>query len=257
MGKKPQPPPAPTWEPVLLGWLLPGLGYYFLKEKGKALLAFIVVIGLFVLGLIHGGGGTGINQAIPITHLIPLASLGCGPVYLLVLLFRLGGAAVAPDAFPAGVTLIWIAGGINLVFMADAYFRARGKKFLLPCLLAWCMPGAGYFSKGRLARGLVFFVMILLLFFFGLALQGKLYSLEPDKPLTILATFADLGIGPIYYIVQWLGYGEGDIQSPMFELGNTFILVAGLVNMLVILDVFDLCRGRGIHAPSAEAEGER
>jgi hypothetical protein len=55
--------------------------------------------------------------------------------------------------------------------------------------------------------------------------------------------------------MRWLGYGTGNIEAPTFELGNTFILVAGLVNMLVILDVFDLCGGRGIHAREVKAKG--
>jgi len=255
MGNKTREKQTPTWEPVILGWLVPGLGYYFLRDLRKAFLAFLVVMGLFILGLVYGGGILGLQKDIPITHLVPLASLGCGPVYLIALFLHPGeGGGAGP--YPAGVTLIWIAGALNILFLADTYFRPRGKKFILSCVLSWCLPGAGHIARGRYMKGLIFFVMILLLFFFGMALQGKLYTLEKDKPLTILATFADLGIGPIYYFMQWLGFGQGDIECTTFELGNTFILVAGLLNMLVILDVFDLSRRRGIYAEADENREE-
>ena len=29
-----------------------------------------------------------------------------------------------------------------------------------------------------------------------------------------------------------------------YEYGNTFVIVAGLLNMLVVLDVFDIAKGR-------------
>lgn len=244
-----------SWGYIAAGWLVPGLGYYLLKERGKACLAFVSVFALFFIGLWHGGGGTGIDKSIPITHLIPLVSLGCGPVYLLVLIMEMGSSA-AGNLFPIGQTLIWLAGGMNIVFIVDTYFRQKDQKFLLTCLLSWCLPGAGHISRRRYARGILFFVMILCMFFFGLALQGKLYTAEKDQPLTILATFADLGIGQLYYLILWSGNGSGNIEASTSELGNTFILVAGLLNMLVILDVFDLCTGRGLYMRLQPEKGE-
>ena len=40
------------------------------------------------------------------------------------------------------------------------------------------------------------------------------------------------------------GIGAGDVIAITYEYGNTFIIAAGLLNMLVVLDVFDIAKGR-------------
>jgi hypothetical protein len=59
---------------------------------------------------------------------------------------------------------------------------------------------------------------------------------------------ANLGTG-ILYIVCWLmGVGFADDPSQAaratFEYGNTFLLIAGLLNYLTMLDAFDIAVGR-------------
>jgi hypothetical protein len=41
-----------------------------------------------------------------------------------------------------------------------------------------------------------------------------------------------------------MGVGRGDVVVITYEYGNTFIIAAGLLNMLVVLDVFDIAKGR-------------
>jgi hypothetical protein len=43
--------------------------------------------------------------------------------------------------------------------------------------------------------------------------------------------------------VRVLGY-TGDVKSVTFEYGNTFTAVAGLLNILVVLDAYDTALGR-------------
>ena len=40
------------------------------------------------------------------------------------------------------------------------------------------------------------------------------------------------------------GLGAGDVTSPTYEYGNTFLIVAGLLNALVVLDAIDLAKGQ-------------
>ena len=42
----------------------------------------------------------------------------------------------------------------------------------------------------------------------------------------------------------YLGFGTGDVTAITWEYGNTFTIVAGLLNMLVVLDAFDITQGR-------------
>ena len=55
---------------------------------------------------------------------------------------------------------------------------------------------------------------------------------------------ADLGIGLPFVAVSALGLGTGRVVAVTYEYGNTFILVAGLLNMLVVLDAYDMAHGR-------------
>jgi hypothetical protein len=41
-----------------------------------------------------------------------------------------------------------------------------------------------------------------------------------------------------------LGAGAGRVVALTYEYGNAFIIVAGLLNMLVVLDAFDTAHGR-------------
>ena len=59
-----------------------------------------------------------------------------------------------------------------------------------------------------------------------------------------LAACADLGIGLPYFLAWGLGYGGGTVIESTYEYGNTFIIVAGLLNMLVMIDAYDVALGR-------------
>jgi len=110
-------------------------------------------------------------------------------------------------------------------------------------IFAFLVPGAGHFYLGRRARAVAFFSIVIFLFLVGLAVDGKLYTVEPGKPLTFLATIASMGLGLPYFIARAAG-PFGDVMSITYEYGTAFALTAGLMNMLLILDSFDIARQR-------------
>ena len=85
---------------------------------------------------------------------------------------------------------------------------------------------------------------VMLMFVLGVAMQGKLYNPTPEQPLHIFAFIANMGVGIPYIIAQQLGFGAGVISSPSYDFGNTYLWVSGLLNYLIVLDVFDVARGR-------------
>lgn len=111
-------------------------------------------------------------------------------------------------------------------------------------LLAWLIPGAGHFVLGRRRRAIAFAIIVLVCLAIGVALEGNLYRIVADRPLTILATIACLGTGLPYLGLRFIvGYG-GDLLAPGFEYGSAFILTAGLMNLLLILDCWDIVSGQ-------------
>ena len=115
---------------------------------------------------------------------------------------------------------------------------------ILVCLVAWGVPGVGHLWFGRLLKGCVFFVALSAMFSIGLMLEGELFAIDLSQPLVALAAVADLGIGLPYFIAQMFGFGEGRVVATTYEYGNSFLIVSGLLNMLVVIDVFDLAMGR-------------
>jgi hypothetical protein len=109
---------------------------------------------------------------------------------------------------------------------------------------AWLVPGAGHLWLGRTQKGLVFLILLPLMFATGLWLEGRLFPFQPSEPLVALAAFADVGIGLPYFVAKGLSLGAGNVVAWGYEYGNTFIIVAGLLNMLVVLDAFDIAQGR-------------
>ena len=66
--------------------------------------------------------------------------------------------------------------------------------------------------------------------------------------LQVPPMIANLGSG-VLYIVSWLlgiGFAEDPVKAARvtYEYGNTFLLIAGLLNYLVMLDAFDIAAGR-------------
>lgn len=146
------------------------------------------------------------------------------------------------------------------------------RQAVLPCILAWLVPGAGHFQLGRRLRGVAFFAVVLTTYFLGLALEGRAYAADPLHPLTYLATFANVGVGPLDLLQREATYGAlvwrlppgpagAELQQRMrtrvrartSEYGTVFLLTAGLMNMLLILDAFDIATGRKIPPPEKAA----
>ena len=115
---------------------------------------------------------------------------------------------------------------------------------MLLCVAAWAIPGAGHLWLGRRSKGLILLLALPLMFAIGLAIHGRLFPFELSEPLVGLAAIADLGIGAVYFIASALGYGMGDVRAVTYEYGNAFLIVAGLLNLLVVIDAYDIAVGR-------------
>jgi hypothetical protein len=125
---------------------------------------------------------------------------------------------------------------------ADENTRPGG--LVLLCLASWAVPGAGHLWLGRRTKGLVFLVALPLMFAIGLAIHGRLFPFEMSEPLVGLGAMADVGIGLTYFVAATLGYGGGQVRAATYEYGNTFLIVAGLLNLLVVIDAYDVALGR-------------
>jgi hypothetical protein len=111
-------------------------------------------------------------------------------------------------------------------------------------VVSWLVPGAGHLVLGRRQKAIVFFVALTAMFAMGLALNGRLAAFDFSDPLVGLAAIANLGMGIPYFIARAMDLGQGIVTAASYEYGNTFLIVAGLLNMLVAIDAYDVRLGR-------------
>jgi len=148
---------------------------------------------------------------------------------------------------------------------ADPPARARVSP-LAPCVLAWIVPGLGHAWLGRRGRGAAFFTVVVATFVLGIASGGASTVIDRQQPLSYLAIVDNLALGPLDFVARRLTIGElvyrlpdpeadprrheilarvrDRVRIPTYEYGSTFLLTAGLMNILLILDAFDIASGR-------------
>jgi TM2 domain-containing membrane protein YozV len=122
---------------------------------------------------------------------------------------------------------------------------ARRGNRAVAVLLAWIFPGLGHAYLGRRRTALLYALIVTATFLLGLSFEGRLYTIERSQPLTILATFAVSGTGLLNLAARFLSSNPGGtILSPTYEYGCAYLLTAGLMNLLLMLDAWDIASGR-------------
>lgn len=116
------------------------------------------------------------------------------------------------------------------------------------CVAALILPGLGHIVLGRAARGALIGLGIASMFILGFLMEGHLFTPVRGEWLTWFFTFLDTGVGLPYLIclILDLGFKVEPEQAARitFEYGNTFLMVAGALNMLATLDAYDIAVGR-------------
>ena len=112
-------------------------------------------------------------------------------------------------------------------------------------VLAYLVPGAGHFYLGKRGRTVAFFVIVCLMFAIGIAIDGDLYTVvrTGGSLLRFLAGLGSMGGGILYFVAVAMGV-HGDVTSITYEHGTAFTITAGLMNLLLMLDAYDIAESR-------------
>ena len=110
--------------------------------------------------------------------------------------------------------------------------------------IAWLIPGAGHLIQRKWIRGLLLMVSIIGMFLMGLAMNGKVYKSNTGDLLDILGFVGDLGSGGLYILSRGLEWGSTAIASAVGDYGTKFIVVAGLLNIMSVVDAYNIAIGR-------------
>ncbi|NLT66467.1 MAG: hypothetical protein GXX84_07670 [Acidobacteria bacterium] len=112
------------------------------------------------------------------------------------------------------------------------------------CFAGACVPGLGHALLGKWDRAFVFFCSIAIMLTLGIQLQGRLYGPDFVDFFSALKFIAEAGSGLLFWIPWLSGMGNPDPTAYTYDYANLFMYVAGLLNMLVVVDVFDIALGR-------------
>ncbi len=116
-------------------------------------------------------------------------------------------------------------------------------------LLAWILPGAGHWLLGQRGLAAVFFTAITFCYLAGLALGGLKTSVNPK--INHWLFLAELGVGGYTFTCFGLSQTLPDRTEylsyyPSSDLSQIYLSVAGLLNVLAVLDAMARAQTGGL-----------
>ncbi len=118
------------------------------------------------------------------------------------------------------------------------------RQLIRVCVAAWLIPGFGHLLQRRKWRALVLFASILGMFLLGLVMEGTFYSFASPSYLQRLGYLGELCVGIPMAAAKFFGYAGGDPFFVSSDFGTAFLVAAGMLNVLSVLDAFDIAMGR-------------
>ena len=114
--------------------------------------------------------------------------------------------------------------------------------------LAWLIPGGGHFLLKRPGRGGLLAASVAAMFLLGLMMRGALFTPQTGDVLTTVIYWGGF-IGNVmsgipYLFTVWLGYNQADVAGHVHDYGTKFLVGAGLLNILAMVDAFEIATGK-------------
>ena len=114
--------------------------------------------------------------------------------------------------------------------------------------LAWIVPGGGHFLLKRSGRAALLMASVTLMFLFGIFMRGSMFTPQSGDLLTILINYGgflgDLSSGALYLLASLLGYDQPDMAGHVYDYGTKFLVSAGLLNVLAMVDAYEIAVGK-------------
>ena len=114
--------------------------------------------------------------------------------------------------------------------------------------LGWLIPGGGHFLLKRNGRGALLLAAVTGMFVCGLMMQGAMFQPQSGDMLTTLINtggfIGNLCSGILYLLSVCFGYNQVDTAGHVHDYGTKFLVSAGLLNILAMVDAFEIAAGR-------------
>jgi hypothetical protein len=121
--------------------------------------------------------------------------------------------------------------------------------WILPLIAAWVIPGGGHFLLKKTGRGALILISVVLMFLFGLFMRGMMFTPEQGADyLTSLINYGgfvcNLAAGALYFMSSIFGYAQPDMPGAVHDYGTKFLVTAGLLNILAMVDTWEIATGQ-------------
>jgi len=117
-----------------------------------------------------------------------------------------------------------------------------------PVVVGWLIPGGGHFLLKRTGRGALLLASVTGMFLCGLMMQGAMFQPQTGDLLTTLihtgGFIGDVCSGILYLLSVAFGYNQPDVAGHVHDYGTKFLVTAGLLNILAMVDAFEIAVGR-------------
>jgi hypothetical protein len=114
--------------------------------------------------------------------------------------------------------------------------------------LAWVLPGGGHFLLKRTGRAILISSAVTLTFLLGIMMRGAMFQpMTGDLLTTIIycgGFLGDMASGLLYLFTIWLGYDQPEIAGHVHDYGTKFLVGAGLMNVLAMVDAYEIVAGK-------------
>ncbi len=126
--------------------------------------------------------------------------------------------------------------------------EASASKWIPAVLLAWLIPGGGHVLLKRPGRGGLIAFCVVAMYLLGLMMRGALFTPKSDDLLTAVIYYGgfagNLMSGILYFLTVALGYTQPDVAGHVHDYGTKFLVAAGLLNVLGMVDVYEIATGQ-------------
>jgi len=142
---------------------------------------------------------------------------------------------------------------VSLLVIILAAVSRKGERIRAVAMgLGWLVPGAGHVLLGRWGKGLFFFGVLALTYLAGLWIVGfRPVSIE-ENPFYYVGQY---GSGATMFLAKALGpdksYPRDGVPVSWYDPGLLYVCVAGLLNLVVVLNLLDV-RRPGAEVPAAK-----
>jgi hypothetical protein len=114
--------------------------------------------------------------------------------------------------------------------------------------LGWFIPGGGHFLQKRTIRGALLMASVVTMFVFGLLMRGPMFQPQGGDLLTMVIYYggfiAHLASGILYVLATAFGYNQPDVAGHVHDYGTKFLVAAGLLNILAVVDAYEIATGK-------------